>query len=213
MANKKVLILGAGGQIARHVIELLANKESVVLTLFARNANDLSGVNASNTTVLEGDVLNEDQLNEAVKNQDIVYANLAGSVDKMAQKIVAAMDANGVKRLIFVISLGIYGEVSGAFGNWNDSMIGSALKTYRRAADVIEESNLNYTIVRPAWLTDTDEIDYELTQKGEPFKGTEVSRKSVAAFIADIIDHPEKESRSSVGVDKPGTDGDKPAFY
>lgn len=212
MANKKVLVLGAGGQIARHVIDFLANKENIELTLFARNANDLSDVNALNATVVEGDVLNENQF-EAVKNQDIVYANLAGSVDKMAQKIVDAMESNGVKRLIFVTSLGIYDEVPGAFGRWNNSMIGSALKTYRRAADVIESSTLDYTIVRPAWLTDDDEVDFELTQKDEPFKGTEVSRKSVAAFITDIIEHPEKEVKASVGVDKPGTDGDKPAFY
>lgn len=33
---KNVLILGAGGQIARHVIARLADKQSLVQTLFAR---------------------------------------------------------------------------------------------------------------------------------------------------------------------------------
>ncbi|GIN90107.1 hypothetical protein J6TS1_02460 [Siminovitchia terrae] len=47
--------------------------------------------------------------------------------------------------------------------------------------DIIEASDLNYTVLRPAWLTDNDEIDYEITQKEVPFKGTEVSRKSVAS--------------------------------
>lgn len=131
----------------------------------------------------------------------------------MAKSIVETMESSGVRRLIFVTSLGIYNEIPGTFGKWNNSMIGSALKTYRRAADVIEDSELEYTIVRPAWLTDSDEIDYETTQKGEPFKGTEVSRTSVAAYIADVIEHSEKDSRASVGVNKPGTDGDKPSFY
>ncbi len=31
---------------------------------------------------------------------------------------------------------------------------------------------LEYTILRPAWLTDEDIIDYELTSRNEPFKGT-----------------------------------------
>lgn len=213
MKQANILILGANGQIARHVIRFLQDKDTLALTLFLRNANDLRGVSSPNVTIVEGDVLNQNQLYAAVKGHEIVYANLAGRVDRMAEQIANAMEANGVKRLIFVTSLGIYDEVPGAFGRWNNSMIGAALKTYRKAADIIEGSTLDYTIVRPAWLTDTDEVDYELTQKGEPFKGTEVSRKSVAALIADIIEHPEKESKSSVGIDKPGTDGNKPGFY
>lgn len=131
----------------------------------------------------------------------------------MAKQIVGCMQVNAVRRLIFVASLGIYNEVPGAFGKWNNKMIGSALTTYRKAANIVEASDLDYTVVRPGWLTDNNEVIYELTQKGEPFKGTEVSRKSVAAFITDVIGHPEKEVKASVGISKPGTDGDKPAFY
>lgn len=69
-----------------------------------------------------------------------------------------------------------------------------------------------YTILRPAWLTDEDIIDYELTSRNEPFKGTIVSRKSVAALITDIIDKPEKHIGENIGINQPGTDGDKPFF-
>jgi hypothetical protein len=71
---------------------------------------------------------------------------------------------------------------------------------------------VDYTILRPAWLTDADEVSYEVTQRNEPFKGTEVSRKSVAALVTDIVTHPGRWARANLGVDKPGTDGDKPAF-
>lgn len=57
---------------------------------------------------------------------------------------------------------------------------------YRKAADIIEASNLDYTIIRPAWFTFKNETDYEVTQKGEQFKGTEVSRKSVANLAVKI---------------------------
>jgi hypothetical protein len=57
-----------------------------------------------------------------------------------------------------------------------------------------------------------DEVDYETTERNEPFRGTEVSRKSVAALIVKIIDSHEILVRSNLGVDKPNTDGDKPAF-
>jgi NAD(P)H-binding len=71
---------------------------------------------------------------------------------------------------------------------------------------------LNYTILRPAGLKDEDEVDYETTERNEPFRGTEISRKSVAALIVKIIDSPEIFVRSNLGVDKPNNDGDKPAF-
>ena len=193
----QVLILGAGGAIAQHTIEKLQKDRNIELTLFARNTGSISQYKNAHTKIVEGDVLKQKDLNEALKGQNIVYANLSGPVDKMAEAIVKAMEQNKVNRLVFVTSLGIYNEVQGKFGEWNNRMIGSALKTYRKAADIIEESGLDYTIVRPAWLQDEDEVDYETTQKGEPFKGTEVSRKSVGYYIADIIEHPQKDSTSA----------------
>jgi uncharacterized protein YbjT (DUF2867 family) len=92
-------------------------------------------------------------------------------------------------------------------------MIGKELKPFRRAANAIEASGLDYTILRPAWLTDENKVDYETTAKGETFKGTEVSRRSVADLIAKIIATPSLHSKANLGVDKPGTDGDKPSFY
>jgi uncharacterized protein YbjT (DUF2867 family) len=74
------------------------------------------------------------------------------------------MDDEAVKRLIFVTSLGIYKKVPGKFGEWNEAIIGADLVRYRQAADIIENSDLDYTIVRPSWLTDKEETDYETTQ-------------------------------------------------
>ena len=106
----------------------------------------------------------------------------------------------------------IYDEVPGKFGEWNRREIGAYLPPFRRAADFIEASGLDYAILRPAWLTDKDEVDYETTERNEPFKGTEVSRKSVADLIVKLIDSPKRSVRSNLGVSKPNTDADKPAF-
>lgn len=206
----RVLILGAGGQIARHAIRTLADTDDE-LTLFLRERRKLDSV-PDGARVVEGDVLDTDTLDAAVQGQDVVYANLAGDIDRQAQAIVRSMEAAGVRRLIFITSLGIYDEVPGEFGRWNRSQIGSLLRPYRAAADAIEASGLDFTILRPAWLTDADEIDYEVTEKGEAFRGTEVSRKSVAALVVGIIRDPSTWSRANLGVDKPGTEGDKPAF-
>lgn len=127
-----------------------------------------------------------------------------------ATTLVQAMDEASVKRLIWTSSLGIYNEIPGEFGRWNQQVMGDYYRRYRLAADVIEGRDLDYTIIRPAWLTNLDEVDYETTLRDEPFKGTEVSRKSVASLAVSVIKDPAKFVRESVGVDKPGTAADRP---
>ena len=76
---------------------------------------------------------------------------------------------------------------------------------YRKLADVIEASGLDYTILRPTWFTNVNEVDYETTRKGEPEKGSVISQKSLAAFIAKIIESQEKYIRENLGINKPNS--------
>ena len=91
---KNVIILGAGGSIAKHVIDLLAKKEEINLTLFLRNTSKLKNRNIPRAKIVERDVLNLNQLTEAIAGQDIVYVNLAGDLEVMAENIVGAMEKN-----------------------------------------------------------------------------------------------------------------------
>jgi uncharacterized protein YbjT (DUF2867 family) len=210
----KVLILGASGQIARWVIGMLADAKDLELTLFLRHKRKLQGAVPGNAHVIVGNVLDDKELKAAMTGQNIVYANLTGEdIDQQAEHVIAAMQAARVRRLIFITSLGIYDEVPGKFGVWNQRQIGAYLPPFRRAADALEASGLDFTVLRPAWLQDEDEVAYETTEKGEMFKGTEVSRKSVADLIVKIIRSPTLHSRRNLGVAKPGTDGNKPSFY
>lgn len=209
---KNVLILGANGQIARWVVSMFAERQDIKQSLLVRDPSKIRFEIPSNAQLIVGDVLDQKGLYDAIKGQDVVYANLAGEVDAQAKNIVMAMSKADVKQLIFVNSLGIYDEVPGKFGEWNKQEIGAYLDPYRSAADTIEDSNLDYTILRAAWLTDNDEVDFELSQRNEPFKGTVVSRKSLAALITQIIDQPAQWSRLNLGVNKPNSDGDTPQF-
>lgn len=208
---KNILVLGATGQIAKWAVEMLANQEDIQQTLFVRDAKKLAKI-PNNAKVVQGDVLNLEQLTLVVKDQDIVYANLAGELEAQTQNIIAAMKEAGVKRIIFINSLGIYDEVKGKFGEWNTKEIGAYLGPYRKAADLLEASNLDYTILRAAWLMDEDEVDYETTERNENFNGTVISRKSVAALVVKIIQEPSFASHKNLGVNKPNSDADKPYF-
>jgi uncharacterized protein YbjT (DUF2867 family) len=190
-----VLILGANGSIPRVAIPLFLEQPEVRLTLYVRSARRLGRVEPDRVRVIEGDVLDATKLREAMAGQDVVYANLAGDLERMARTIVAAMHDTGVRRLIFISSMGIYDEVPG-------QKYKSVLDPYRKSAEVIEASDLEYTILRPGWFTDEDEVDYEITQKGEPFNGHDVSRKSVASLVVKLAQSPELEVRRSLGVSK-----------
>lgn len=212
MAN--ILILGAAGQIARLATRLFLARTSDHLVLYLRHPGRLKVGDPARETVVDGDANDVAALTRAMAGQDLVYANLAGDdIESQARAVVAAMRAAGIRRLVWISTLGIYDEVPGPFGKWNRDTLGDYLTTYAAAARVIEGSGLDYTLVRPAWLTDKDEIDYETTEKGEPFKGTEVSRLSVADLVVRLATHPERHVHGSLGVDKPGSEGDRPAWY
>lgn len=77
----------------------------------------------------------------------------------------------------------------------------------------IENSDLDYTVLRLAWLNDRDDTNYTITHKGEEYVGVSVSRKSVADVVVKIIEDPSKWSKESIGFANPATQGsDKPVY-
>ncbi len=188
-----VLILGANGQLARNTIRVFLRDSAARLTLYLRRASRSPNPDPKRVTVVEGDVLDRTRLEAAMEGQDVVYANLSGAMKQQAESIVAAMHATGVARLIFVSSMGIYGEVPG-------ERYRSVLDPYRDSAGVIEASDLDYTILRPGWFTRDDEVSYRITQKGQPFTGHDVSLDSLSILIVKLALTPGMESRHSIGV-------------
>jgi uncharacterized protein YbjT (DUF2867 family) len=190
-----VLVLGANGQLARNTTRTFLANTDARLTLYLRRAKRLPNPEPARVRIVEGDVLDPEALREAMRGQDVVYANLVGPMKQQARAIVDAMHATGVKRLIFISSMGIYGEVPG-------EKYGSVLDPYRDSAQEIEASDLDYTVLRPGWFTHDAEVDYQLTQKGQPFKGHDVSLNSVSDLIVKLALTPTLEVRRSVGVSR-----------
>jgi uncharacterized protein YbjT (DUF2867 family) len=191
---KNVLIIGATGGIAQIVTDLLIKEGDIKLTLFVRNMNRLKIGHITYCKVIEGNVMDIEVLKTAMAGQDIVYVNLAGDLEKMAKNIVVAMRITGVKKIIFISSIGIY-----------EKPLKAVLIPYRKGADVIENSGFDYTILRPNWFSNTNEVDYETTKKGEPEKGSTISRKSLATLITEIIKSPELFKNQNLSVNKPNS--------
>lgn len=208
---KKIAIIGANGKTMKVLESRLANDQNVGMTLMLRHPDRIDP-NALKTPIkiVQGDIHDAGKLTDAIHGQDMVLVGLSGELDEDAQLITDAMKQEGVKRLVMILGLGIYDEVPGEFGRWNAEYGGAGLATFKRAAQIIETSSLSYTILRAAWMSDRPDINYEITQKGETFKGTTVTRASLADYMVRLIKDDTFGVNESVGLSEPHTEGDRP---
>lgn len=189
-----VAIIGATGSLGRSLREELKNNKNYNVTLFSRHVDRLSLY--SNEKAISGSATSSTDLDQALANQDIVFVALSGDLPKMVTEIVASMKRVGVARIVFVSSMGIYGEVAGE----PKGVVAPILKPYRKAADIVEQSGLDYTILRPGWFDNGQDSTCQITQKGETFYGHDVSRKAIVTLVKQIIDQPAMYVNTSLGL-------------
>lgn len=211
---KKVAIIGANGQIAHLVEERLLAETDVELTLLLRNSNRLANL-ADNPRVriIDGDAKNPEDLKQAIQGQDLVYVSFVdhGAGATLTKNVIRLMDEAGVKRLISSNILGIYDEVPGEFGRYNREVCfgGKVLADNPMVVSdrEIENSDLDYTVMRIAWLNDRSDTNYTVTHKGEEYVGVSASRKSVADVVTRIVKDFDLFKKESIGFADPATQG------
>lgn len=201
-----VLIVGANGSVAKEAIAMFLQKTDVNLKLFLRNAKRLEHLKSARVEVVEGDATDKVALTNAMSDVQVVYANLYGkNTPQMASTIIESMQAAGLKRLVWITSFGVYNGQYQEIPDFELARIANYIAPHREEVRVIEASNLDYTIIRAQWFSHADEIDYELTQKGEAFKNPSgrISRKSIADLIVRLCTTPNFGIRQSLGINKP----------
>ena len=196
-----VLIIGATGSVGSVTRQYFLDHTDDQLTLMARNARRL-GQLSDRERAVTGSVTDTTTLTAALEGQDVVFAALSGNLAGMAKSLVAAMDETGVKRLLFIASMGIYNEIPASVGASGNLVTNPILQGYRNAADVVEASDLNYTIIRPGWFDNGNDTDYQVTKKGEPFGGHDVSRQSIADLVMRLAHDETLGVRDSLGINR-----------
>ena len=214
---KKVLILGANGQIAKIVEKRVLNEQSdVQLTLFLRNSQRLNDL-ATNprVTLVDGDITDFDAVKRAMAGQDIVYVAMVDHTanNRITNNVIKAAKNQGVNRIIESSLLGLYNEVPGEFGRWNYQMVKDGLAAAINADKLLAQSGITYTTLRFPWLNDRHEIKYQLTHRNETYIGVSGSRQSMAEVIVKIISDPAYLSNDSVGIADADTQGETRPVY
>lgn len=214
----KILILGAAGQISKMIERNLILETKNELVLYARDAaKRITPLDSEREQVVDGDFLNRSAMKKAMQGVETVYLNDMGNPQAIAM-ILEIMKETGVRRIIGATILGIYDEVAGAFGRWNQQMLGNSRRyqDQKDSAKLIEESGVDYTLLRLTWLYNEQRNEaYAYTLKGEPFVGAEVTRQAVARLVSDILASQDNQfSNQSLGVYEPGSEKlAKPSFY
>ena len=157
----KLIVFGATGTIGRHVVDrALAQGHEV--TAFARAPGALDSTDPKLTRAA-GDVLDRDAVADAVRGHDAAIVALgAGRRGKVrtagTRNVIAAMQHHGVRRLVCQSTLGAGDSRPLLTFFWKYVMFGLLLRAayadHQAQETLVQESGLDWTIVRPGAFTD-----------------------------------------------------------
>lgn len=193
----KLIVFGATGGTGKHIVEQ-ALEQGHVVTAFVRDPSKVD-IMHSNLTIAKGDIMNVATIIPAMQGQEAVLcaigapANKTGKIRSDGTKnILQAMKATGVKRLICQTSMG-YGDTKKFLDQTPfifkyiivPFILKKAFADHAVQEEYIKQSQLDWTIARPANLTDDARTGnykhgFPVTEKKLKMK---ISRADVADFM------------------------------
>ena len=188
-----VVVAGGHGQIAQHLLRLLAERGDGAWGL-VRDPDHAADLERLGARPIVCDLEEQDNLAACVADADaVVFAAGAGpgsgperkrSVDLGgAVKLVDAARVTGIPRYLMVSSIGAGDPAAGP------EEMRPYLEAKAEADEVLAASGLDFTIVRPGILT--DEPGTGRVQAGEEVPRGEVPREDVGAVLLACLDAPE----------------------
>lgn len=194
-----ILLLGATGTFGKEFTKKLLLDTDYHLTLVSRNSKDMYEI-TDRITPVNADATKIEELEKLIINQDIVYCAISGeNLPIVAQNLVKCMTT---QRLIFMGAVGIYNEIPDEIDGKDNVNNNPNQIPNRDAVNIIEKSDLNYTILRPGYLREGAENDYIITKKGELAKGYITTIPSVEKIALEIIKDSTLYSCESISITK-----------
>ena len=189
---QKIIIFGATGTVGRHLVSQ-ALEAGYQVSAFTRNRQQFTESHPA-LQVVEGDVLQLDQVKQAIAGHDIVFCTLGagrkGEVrSKGTENIVRAMEDSDIKRFICQSTLGAGDSHETLNFFWKRIMFGWFLKKAFEDHEIQEKhvfsSQLDWTLVRPAAFTNGPKTGKYRHGSNAQVSGSKlkISRADVANFM------------------------------
>jgi putative NADH-flavin reductase len=204
-----ILVIGATGRTGKHVLEQ-GLRRGHAMTAFTRHPEQLAGMQGLRG-VIQGDATNLDAVRNAVRGQDAVIVAVGDS--GIARTVVAAMQAEGVRRLVMTSGRGVVMTRPRLLVMLNWLLFHKSQADLARAEGMLEGSGLDWSIVRLGILTNkpfTGQVhtDFEANATGGTMT---VARADVAMTLLDVVENPQMIGKAlgvgGVKAAKKGTQG------
>jgi putative NADH-flavin reductase len=209
----KMTIFGSTGGTGQHLVRKALERGHEAIA-FARSPSKLE-VQHSNLTVIEGDIRDPKQVALAIQYADAVINAIGptpgspdGLMEKAAENIIAGMQEHDVKRLIWSTGAGVEApQDEPTFMHKTISFLlkllsKDVLENSLRGAQIVQKSNLNWTIARAPMLTDqAREEGYQASFVG-PELGRTLARENFAEFMLDLAESDEWVQQMPTASDK-----------
>lgn len=188
----KVLLIGANGQIGKHIIKFAKEDATIHLTAMVRKEEQAAALHADGTEAvladLEGAVAD---LSKVMEGMDaVIFAAGSGGhtgPDKTilvdldgAAKAIEAAEAANVDRFIMISAMQAHNRNA-----WANSPIKPYMVAKHHADRILMDSKLNYTIIRPGGLQ--NEPGTGKVQAGELSERGFIPREDVAKTVLESL--------------------------
>ena len=191
-----IAIIGATGNFGMPFTAKLLTNPNYQLTTISKSAENIYET-SHRITAKSIDATNQKDLKKALDNQDLVFCAVSGSDQVVIARNLVEL---GPKRVLFMSVVGIYDELAKGNGDEFNLENESEQIPNRNAADIIEKSDLDYTILRCGYLIPGEEDDYTITKKGESPKGYVSTLQSVEKVALEIMENPKLYSKESIAI-------------
>ncbi|WP_339173099.1 SDR family oxidoreductase [Solibacillus sp. FSL R5-0691] len=191
----KLLILGATGRVGSHLVNN-ALQDNHLVTVLVRTPEKIQ-IEHHNLTVIQGNVLNKNDIEQAMHGADVVMSALntdgGTTLTECMPLIIDAMKNEGIKRIITIGTAGILqSRVSPELLRYQSSeskrKITRAAEEHHKVYVLLEHSGLDWTIVCPTYLPDGERLgNYRTERDLLPVDGSQISVPDTADFAYSLL--------------------------
>ncbi|WEG15072.1 SDR family oxidoreductase [Alkalihalophilus pseudofirmus] len=202
-----ILILGATGRVGSQIVTYALHDRHHV-TVLVRTPEKIQ-INSENLTIVQGNVLNKNDIVRAMDGIDVVISALntdgTTTLSESMPLIIKAMENEGIQRIITIGTAGILqSRITPKILRYQSSeskrKSTRAAEEHHKVYDILKQSSLDWTIVCPTYLPDGErEGKYRIERNFLPEGGMEITVPDTAEFTYRQIESND-HVQSRVGI-------------